>query len=728
MAETETHASAHDVGSSLTRVRPAVLLCVVCAIAIASWLNSSISSFHPLFAPLKLALGLLHLTAIGWACSSLLRLERPTILAPAHDALLGQISCLGYVYARSVVSNLSGLPGISPAEVFIVEALLIMTAVRRSRGWTLRWPTPADRSALPFSFLLLVLWLGWLFAVASQKLDLYYTPSSDPDIHAFYTKLFLEHGRIYYDLLPNSDAWMVYPSGFSTLNFVLGRLSGLHAVQLVNLAAYVQYSLFVGASFSLVATSFARKRVLIPLALLHFGFAYLGFNAVFGEHRAFLEGTPRLAHTAILLFPLLFALQHRAALAERWRLWGFPLVAVLVGTCINPTHAPAALLFGVLALVATRSPNRGERGERGESIRRSWSWLAPVAGAIAMAAIFASSDPFYRGLVLQRATPASERELATDLTGAAFEVDVDLGKLITQATPAAVRSLVTAPDESQPYRHTRGFLLAGIVIAFAIQFARARSQRRPLPVETVQLARFAGAALAAVLIHGIWSEFTPQVARPGVLQTRLLVQYSHALQQQINLMFYSLTPGVLLGLLLGLLDRRSVRLAGHERSVELALGLGLVAVSLPFLYASHQDHRAGFYSELRNSPLGYVYASDIEFATRVRERVGPDERVLLPGRLRRAPGEHWIFSTDAGRAIPLYSNVKTSFFLGLDGWAYTAGAYEAHVQPPNFDPQWLRAENTLWLVDSGNFPRRILATHYEREFGDDHAVLWRLRN
>jgi hypothetical protein len=94
----------------------------------------------------------------------------------------------------------------------------------------------------------------------------------------------------------------------------------------------------------------------------------------------------------------------------------------------------------------------------------------------------------------------------------------------------------------------------------------------------------------------------------------------------------------------------------------------------------------------------------------------------------RTATEHWVFTTDAGRAVPLFSDLRTSFFLGLDGWAFTAGAYQAHVKPPNFDPVWLRAQNVLWLIESGNFPVRILAKHYERMFGDDHAVLWRLRS
>lgn len=725
MADTETHASAQDLGFSLTSRQFVVLLCPICAVAIASWYSSVSPSFHPLFAPLKLALGVLHLMVIGWACAKLLHLARPRVLAPAHDALLGLVASIGYVYARAIVSNATGLPGISSAEGFIVEVAFFSYAVRHSRISRLRSKTSTETTALPIplQFVLLILWAGWLFAVASQKLDLYYTPSSDPDIHAFYTKIFLERGGIYYDLLPNSDASMVYPSGFSVLNFILGRLSGLQAVQLVNISAYLQVTLFAGASFSLIASSFRKPRELILLGLLHFGFAYLGFNAAFAEHRAFLEGTPRLAHTALLFFPLLFALQHRCALIERWRLWGLPLIAVLAGCCINPIHAPAAALFGVLALVAARPARAGGIG----SLKR-WSRWVPVVAGIVIAAAFASSDPFYRGLLLQRAAPEAERERATDLTGAAFNADIELGKLVTDATPAALRSLMTTTTGPAGYRHLRGVLLAGLVIAFALQFASARSRNRANSIASAQLTRLAGATLIAVVIHGVWSEFTPQISRPGVLQSRLLVQYSHALQQQIVVLFYSLVPTIILALMLRLLDREVASPPERARSIALALALGVVASSLPVLHAGLQDHRTRFYSEFRNSPLGYVYASDIEFAAQVEERVGAEERVLLPGRLRRAPGEHWIFSTDAGRGIPLYSGVKTSFFLGLDGVAYTAGAYESHVALPNFDPEWLHRENVLWLVESGNFPVSILAAHYERVFGDNHAVLWRLED
>ncbi len=711
MADGERH--------SVTPVQFGVVLGLFMA---ASWWNGTTSSFHPVYAPLKLSIGLLHLVAIGFACTKLLGLQRPQALAPAHDALLGQVVCLAYVYTRSIASNLLGLPGISPAETFLAEAILLAAAFRRSRPQKIRLSCSPRNAA--WTLALHFLWLGWLFAVALQKLDLFYTPSSDPDIHAYYAKIFLERGRIYYDLLPGSDAWMVYPSGFSSLNFVLGRLSGLHAVQLVNVAAYLQLALFAGAGFAVLASLSARRSTAIPLALFHFGFIFLGFNAVFGEHRMFLEGTPRLAHTALLFFPLFFALQHHRSLSARSWLWGLPLVAVLVGMCLNPTHAPAAVLVGALSLGVTRFAGRQAPGT---TTHRPWVRVLEIAVAVATTAIFLSSDPFYRSLAAQQSAPSTEREQATDLTGAAFTMDVDPGALISQALPSAAREIIASPDGSAAQRHVREFLLAAVLLGLAIGLAKRRLGQQGVPSEFERLWVYAGAALGTLLIHAVWSEIAQQLGRPGVLQTRLLAQYTSSLQQQINLMFFGLAPAVLLALFLVSFDRRRGFRPPRMRNRKFAVAVGLALLSVPFLATTHREHHSKFYSQLRNSPLGRVYASDADFAQRVQAQVGHDERVLLPGRPRRMPGEHWVFTTEASRAIPLFSNARTSFFLGLDGWAYTAGAYEAHVDPPNFDPQWLRAERLVWLVESGNFPMQILKRHYERVFGNDHAVLWRLR-
>lgn len=695
-----------------------------------AWFNASATSFDPMIAPLKLLAGVLHLVVIGGAFRHLLHLERPKALAFAHDALLGQVVCLAYVYLRSAVCNATGAPGISSMEVFGVEAALVGATVYRTPG-ALRLPDDALRKALP-ALVVLVAWLGWLVAIAGQKLDLLYTPSSDPDIHAYYVKAFLERGHIYYDLLPDSDAWMVYPSGFATLNFIFGRLSGLHPVQLVNIAPYLQLTLFAGAGFSALAST-ATRRLAVPLAVLHFGVAYLVFNAVFGEHRMFLEGTPRLAHTALLFFPLFFVLQHHRRLTLGSKPWSLPFASVAVSCCINPTHAPAALLVGFVALLVFSLLRDSGSTPDAKPMR---SWPALLGTGLVVSFVILSSDPFYQSLAVQQSIDADKRDAATDLTGAALSSNIQFQALLTDAIPVAARTMIAKPKVGLPTDFTldkaRLTLLAVLSLSLFVQLVGRRLGLPPLTAETKAVIAFSGALLAVLVTHGVWAAFTPHVGRAEVLQSRLLMQYSLTLQQQINLLFFSLAPTLIVCMCAALLERIPRLHSLRGRTGEFLIAGGTIAALVPYGQATFDVHRAHYYAALRTSPLGYVYPTDLEFIEGVVGRVGDsgdnEERVLLPGRLRRAPSEHWVFTTDVARALPLYTNVKTSFFLGLDGAAFTAGAYDAHVHPPNFDADWLRAADVVWLVDSGNFPPRILKQHYTKVFGNDHAVLWRLRD
>ena len=694
-------------------------------ILLLSGLNSVWSSFQIGAALAKLAIGLAHLAAIGWGTARLLELKSPRHLAVASHLLLGQVVALGYVYLRSAISSwIPGL-GISVPEIMLVEGALLWFAWRRSpEPKALRWRP--SREHLP-GFCVLVFWLSWLLVIAFQKLDLYNTPSSDPDIHAFYTKLLIERGHLFYDLMPASDASMVYPSGFSCLSFVLGLFTGLHPVQLVNIGPYLQFTLFCGAGFAVMSQSVRRPGVVV-LGLVHFGLAYLCFNAVFAPAREMLEGTPRLAHGAILFFPLFFVIQQREALRRRPSLLALPLCGVVTGMCINPAHAPAALLFGAAALVVLFA----ERETRSAIMGRGAAGLArSVALLAAIFVVFLSTDPFYRSLFLQQSAPAGMVEPAQDLTGDALSLDLEPAQLavsIRQAVPRVPASLLANPGGAGATHGVQILLLAGLLSCFAVvRFAKGSRGRGFTEVAGGSLT-LAGAGFACLVIHALWLEVVRVLVKPEVLQGSLLLRYTEALQYQISVLFFALGFTAFLACFLVALADVSW---SQDGSFAKRFGVRLLAivagVSCLVLVPAAEEQAKAFYPLLRESSLGSVYRSDVEFAAQLEATIGAEERVLLPGRLAESRNEHWIFTTDAGRAVPLFSDVRTSFFLGLDGGSFTAGAYQAHVQPPNFDPVWLRSQNVLWLVESGNFPARILANHYERVMGNDHAVLWRLR-
>ncbi len=675
------------------------------AVLVGAFALASHESFHPLIATAKLALAGLFLAGIGRSISHAFGLQRAGTLAIAHDILLGQLAGLAYLVVRSLLVELLPLPGISMLECFAVAGLV----------WWVAGPNVPDEAAAAGGLarlrrdavLIAVPWLAWLGWIAFQKLDLHFTPSSDPDIHAFYARTLLERGHIYYDLLPNSDSWMVYPSFFASLNFVWGMFSGLHPVQLVNIAPYVQWTLLAGAIHAACLSGREAGSRAVGFAALHFAFAFLGFNAVLADGRGFLEGTPRLAHIALLLHPLLFAVQQRTRLREQPLLWGIPLFATAMGACVNPTHVPAVLMVGAAALVVVRPRE---------------NLLRPIAMGVAIALVMLWADPFYRGLVQQRATPTAERDAALDLTGHAITGDLDPARAASRGLPQLWRrwSASEAPSMGTAWSRRVASVLALVALVLLVRdHRRSRASSDP-PPETPRAATTLYGALAVVALgHALWTAITPALAEPGVLQTRLLVQYARQLQEQLELVILAITPVILLTMW------TTQARWPHPTPTRLALicvliGVPVVAATLPTRIDTH-------YGALRTSPLGEVHAGDVAFAKQVEAHVPSNERVLLPGRTRRLPGEHWVFTIDVGRALPLFSDTRTSFFLGLDGWAFDADAYVAHVAPPRFDAQWLREHEVHWLLDSGQFSPRFLDKHYERALTSDNAGLWRLR-
>ncbi len=690
-------------------------IATVLAGLLAAFAFASFESFHPVVAMGKLALAGVILAAVGRAAGSWLSLDKPSSeetsgrprLAIAHDVLLGQLLCLAYLYLRSLLTDTLGLPGVTQLECFLVLGVAgIAYAARKrpvtpatSRGRTLR----LDRTAIAFFWLC---WLGW---IAFQKLDLHFTPSSDPDIHAFYARTLLERGHIFYDLLPNSDSWMIYPSTFASLNFVWGAFSGLHPVQLVNVAAHVQWVLLAGATFGLLVGPRCDHPRDVVLAALHFAFAYLGFNAVFADGRAFLEGTPRLAHTALLLYPLLFALRHREDLRRQPWLWLVAIFATALGACVNPTHVPATLLVAAAACAVAQGPRRLAK---------------PIGAALVIVLAVAWTDPFYRSLAEQQTAPAIEREAATDLTGNAFATQITPARIVSDGLPDSWQRFTAMHQDSTAARWGRRIAWLSALITLAmLGFAnkRARFAHEDAAPQSPRAPLFYS-LFAVVVLHALWTTVTPALGQSDVLQTRLLAQYTRALQEQLELMFLAFVPLALLGTLV---PSPATIDGGDRRHLRWVIAAALLAT--PFLLASAVAQQAAFQPALRTSPLGAVYGADVEFARRVADHVPAHERVLLPGRTRRLPGEHWVFTTDAGRALPLFTNTRTSFFLGLDGWAFTADAYQAHVAPPRFDPTWLRAQRVNWLLDSGQLPPPLLKQHYELALRSDNALLWRLR-
>ena len=95
---------------------------------------ASFESFHPVVASAKLASAGLVLAAIGRAMGRHLDLAREGPLLIARDVLLGQATALAWVYMRSLLCDVLGLPGITSIEAFLLVAILL-AAVLNVVSW-----------------------------------------------------------------------------------------------------------------------------------------------------------------------------------------------------------------------------------------------------------------------------------------------------------------------------------------------------------------------------------------------------------------------------------------------------------------------------------------------------------------------------------------------------------------------------------------------------------------
>ncbi len=700
------------------------LVAVACFLAI-SFASAQAVSFSLPFAFFKLSLALIHFIGIGLATSLILKLRRPRHLAGAWYALIGQVAGLAYVYARSLLCQLAGIPGLSSLEVHLAEGIIACWLLTRP-GLALPRPTKGWRSPLAETSCHLI-WLSWLFAIASQKLGLLYTPSSDPDIHAFYTRILLDRGQFFYDLQPISDAWMIYPSGFSAMGLALARITGFHPVQLVNLGAYLQVALFAGFAFSFLARGLRRPAALVALALCFFSVCYLCLNPIYLAGRSHLEGTPRLAHTALLFFPLLFNAINAMPIVQRPGILLLPLTSVLVGMCLNPTHAPASLLMGALSLLplfATRARRRQL------ARRRPGAWIALILICAGIGTAVLTQDPFYRSLAQQQLDLWPELEAAEDLTGSALELHLKPGDLMARLAASGGRWFFPPPDENASARPLAQATILVLFLLFLCWRLFGKRRRARFALRHHHLLVFGLCAVGFIAIHAIWLECVPMIAKPNVLQSVLLIRYTQAVQDQATLAFFTLLVCIPIVLTLAFVDplEGDVRGSSLARiSLPLLLLCAGILASTPSLYALARENWREFNLELNKSPFGTIEMADVAFLREIAQMIPEGERVMLPGRLRRTGIEHWIFSTGIGRALPLFTDTRTSFFLGLDGRAFTPAAYIRHIRE-GVDREWLHSLGVVWLIENGNFHPKSLRRHWRLVAGSAQGNLWHLRD
>jgi hypothetical protein len=575
---------------------------------------------------------------------------------PFHRIVLGQLALTAWFYLRSLPAH-AGFFGVHRIELF---ALVAAAAV-----WQARQQPPAEQPVARF-FVWLALWTTLFLALAPRS-GLLYTPSSDPDHHAFYARLTAQAGQVLYSLAPLVETAMRYPSGFSVLNALWMDFGFLSPVQAVNLQPALQTFLMLGLIVE--AAVAARGRVdaaplVLLIALAHFGF-FLFVNA----DQPRLEGTPRLSDGAMLVLPLTLALRS----ASGWAAASLACAAWVFTQ--NPAHAPVALpaiLGGGIAL-AISPPER-------------LRWR-PVAAGVAIALLLVGSDAWIRNEMSLRLALASAAPAQTPAPAGAAAHSASNPYLAALYGAAANSALAVLPKGCVPSAQCRPHLdflreWLGPLLAVLGLLALWRGPRR-------------SAALVIAAAAALWlaSFFAGGVAAALPARADLGLR---ALRQYMERGFvFSTAPLFLLELMAGAALISAWLAERRLRASPALAAAGLFAASL--FFTSVADPEAPFeaaqgYTELAAteppSTLGTIQPEDLSFVRRIP---GGGGKLLLPGYASLPnPWEPWFFALGGGRAIPLYSDLPFAWFEYTP--VFSAAAYLRRV---------CRTLDLRWLWDHG---------------------------
>jgi hypothetical protein len=595
---------------------------------------------------------------------------------PFHRIALGQLALVAWFYLRSALAH-AGLFGVHRLELFAVVALAAL--------WILREEAPEQPAA---RFLVwLALWITLLLALAPRS-GLLYTPSSDPDHHAFFARLTAQAGQVLYSLAPRLDASMHYPSGFAVLNVLFVDLGFLSPVQAVNCQPALQTFLLLGLLVE--AAVAARGKVdiaplLLAIALLHFGF-FLFVNT----DQLRLEGTARLSDGAILFLPLTFALRASGGSRAVAAWGGIALASAAWVFTLNPGHAALAL-----APIAGGAMVLGLcRGERPTTRQLA----AGVLFGGAFAALLVASDAWVHGELLERL--ASARTAAVEPAAAPGQMargkallaglHTALGNSALGILPRGCLPSAQCPSHLDLLREWAGPL--ALVFALLALWRRREALRRPAALVLAAAAAIwidsflAGAVEAAVPVR---ADLGTQLLR-GYVRSGLV--FSTAPLFAVELL-------AVLALFAAFIAERAPRIQPGLAAAALAAAVLLAgAVADPEAPSEAASAYSSFAARAPPSSLGTIQPADLDFVARAGPIVGRSGSILLPGYAALPnPWEPWFFALGGSRAVPLYSDLPFVWFEpSRDFYATT---YLRRVCR-TFDLRWLWERGVRFLLET----------------------------
>ena len=586
-----------------------------------------------------------------------------------------------YFFLRLTIAEMTGLP-VYGWELWALTAVCLWMEVRSGTRFYFRSePQWIGKALVGLVAVLLLAYYG------VPKLSQFGLPSSDPDIHAYFLKITLSEGRIL-DTIPGSDVPLRYPLGFVALNWPLAVLSFLSPVQVVNIQPYLQGLLLVFALLAFPNRLKSRTDYLVfCLASLITG--TISFSPSFSADRLLMDGTARLSHGLMMFLPALLAWLYRPNAGEK----SLTLHAVLCGwlaafsMLINPAHVfPTVLLTGIAVLLM----NPG--------MARAWGWryLAATGGFVVLVAFF---DPYYRNLLAGQAILIPEVPQLGPLIH--LPVWSNIGR-------AAEHFLAFFLDVFSGRRYFWTKILVIMAVALTIQGI---SKNEPkINIRRALLAFSLFTASSFVFLTALHLTFNA-----NRLLGFLFLKYTGAALAQA----YAIGILALMGWII-----RSLLQAPNSRGRK---GIAIAVLLLGWWVIGIGGHRS-YYGALETAlASGHITEDDVRLVKWAEQYIPDDERVIGPTSTQAGhPEDEWVFAQWGFRAFPLYSNVKTAFFYGLDGSQFNYKSHQRYIAN-GVDYAWLREQKILWLYTSNQIFNRFDLSKYELKFQTGASALWRLR-
>lgn len=651
-----------------------------------------------------------------------------------HYLMYGQFFLMIYIYLRSLVSNVTGLPGISVYEILILACLIPIHRWKKDRHGleTFSWGIFGSLlgSNLPFRVTCYSLWAIGLAYFLVAKMPLLYTPSSDPDIHAYYLREFMVVQKIFFTMPTEPQTIMGYISGFNVLNYIWSMFNTLTPVQMVNIQGYLQAQILLGCLLGLFIRPGRAKITDIATVLVTLWLGSLMFNSMLIPGRTLLEGTPRLSHTLLMLFPLIHLYRERS-------IRGVHLAIVLIGLALgflfNPAHGPPGVIlvfsFGLAYLLPAKIKQPRDLATTkppGQPLNPPKSTLPWVLLGLITCLLLVSSDTYYLRVlginfftptqksIPQKLTPngffspknkehKSSRNMKTFFTG--LYTQFDRSRFI----PAHVNK--SRQTISWVVLITCGFLVC--LMALYLALVRKRTFHPFFPL-------LKGYLIFVLAMH-VYLVLMGNIVDIGNPYGKLFLSYSLTSFNQIKL--HILVVFLIITLLLVFKSFSWLPLPKFAATTSF---MTLPILILAMFYLSIPLHNK-FYPTLTASSLGKVFPHHQQIYAWLDAYVPHQERIMIPVKFYANGFEDWIMPYGVGRGIGHYTHTKTAFYYGIDG--FRAPDFRQHLRR-RLDINWLRKNKINWVLDSSfrrPYPIAQLKSYFRLKFKVQESSIWQLR-